>query len=127
MRFLLLITCLSMPQLFAADQARPVKPQPPRYSREQLDRIRESLLSQIAVRDDAENTMRAPTPEEAAALAPSPQTTPSTAISVKGGGRALKADPSQLSFAVAEVGDDGRLMVSHGTGKPAIKGGGNVR
>ncbi len=96
------------------------EPAPARqYSREMLDRIRQSMTAQIAVRDAAEGAMRAPTTEEAAVLAGSSSNT-ATSVTLKSGGVALRQDVSQMSFAIADLGEDGKARLSHGAGpKPA--------
>ena len=122
-------TCLTM-----AGEPPPIIQKPAssiaakKYSREMLDQIRQSLTAQIAVRDKAENAMRAPTAEEAAALAGSSQRAASTGavVRLKSGGVALHSDLSSLSFAIAETGKDGRAVVSHGpTSTVAAGKGGN--
>jgi hypothetical protein len=113
---LLFVALALMPALgLASGQAgissapRPAHP----YSQERLDRIRQSLTAQIAVSDQAEAAMRAPTPEEAAALArPSGDSGP--VVALPDGGIALRQNGSQLSLAVATVGPDGALTVTHG-------------
>lgn len=74
-------------------------------------------MSQIAVREDAEGAMRAPTAEEAAALAGS-STETATAVPLQNGGVALRRDASQMSFAIVEIGEDGKARLTHG---PASK------
>jgi len=84
----------------------------PRISQERLDRIRQSLVSQIAVYDTAEQAMRAPTTEEAAALA-LPAAGTLTAFPLAGGGVALRGDVSTASLAVAVRGADGKVTIGH--------------
>ena len=127
MRNLSLVLCLAAAQLLAAGEAiKSETPNAPRYSREQLDRIRRSFAAQIAVWDSAEKAMRTPTPAEAAALASSGQ--PGKApVPVKGGGVALKADSSQMSFAVVEIAPNGKMKMSHAPAKPVAQGGSDAR
>lgn len=127
MRYLCLIAILSAAQAFAADQPGNDRKHTPRYSREQLDRIRQSFMAQIAVRDDAENAMRAPTPQEAAALSGSPQSSTAAPVPLRNGGLALKSDASQLSLAVASVDAHGRTTISHRPAKATAKGKANAR
>jgi hypothetical protein len=85
----------------------------PRYSTERLHQIRAALAAQIAVRDDAEQAMRAPTPDEAAALALPVASAEPQAIAVSGGGIAIRTDGSHMSFVHAYRGKDGKVEVSH--------------
>lgn len=113
----------------ATDNATTQSPASPRYSPEKLARIRQALVAQIAVREAAENAMRAPTPAEAARLASSPAG-PADAIALTGGGVALRADASQASFAIAETGEDGTVQLTHGSPSrvaQSSKGGAHVR
>lgn len=79
MRYPVILMALALPLLTVADRspalmdaraAEAVAPMPQvsaRYAPEQLQRLRQSLVAQIAVRDDAEG-VRAATDQEAAAL-----------------------------------------------------------
>jgi hypothetical protein len=67
------------------------------------------------VREDSESAMRAPTPEEAAALARPDSTEPPSVVPLQNGGVALRRDPSQMEFVIAELGEDSIVKVSHGT------------
>lgn len=142
MRYTVVLVALALPVLTVADRSssRPVPVTPttsaptavvsPRYSPEQLQRLRQSLAAQIAVRDDAEG-LRSATDQEAAAL--SAPAADLEAVSLPGGGVALRTDASQMSLAVAELADDGRVHVGerglHGAGVPSrtMKGGAYVR
>jgi hypothetical protein len=102
-----------------------------RYPAERLNQIRESLAAQIAVFDAAEDAMRAPTPAEAAELALTGES-PRETISLPGGGVALRSSPSDLSFVVATVSEDGAVRVAHdrasaGAPNRPAKGGSHVR
>ena len=75
--------------------------------------------------------MRAPTVEQAAALA---NTEPDTfeTLSVAGGGVALRSSGAQMSMLVATQGDDGTIRVAHEgapvtTAGAVAKGGADVR
>jgi hypothetical protein len=57
--------------------------------------------------------MRAPTPAEAAALAPSSSGPVDTLVPLANGGIALRPDISHASLAVAVRGEDGKLSISH--------------
>ncbi|MEB3210934.1 MAG: hypothetical protein VKL39_06245 [Leptolyngbyaceae bacterium] len=85
----------------------------PRYSPEQLARIRQSLLSQVAVYEPSEQAMRPPTPAEATQLSVPPVETQATAIVLPGGGVAIRTDLSQMSFLKAEVTEDGTIKIDH--------------
>ena len=76
--------------------------------------LRRSLTAQMAVYDATEGAMRAPTPAEAAALAPQPASGTSATFRVRGGGIGARIDPSQISLLVVEPGIDGKPVVSHG-------------
>lgn len=90
------------------------------YSRDALMRARDSLTAQIAALDQAEQAMRAPTPAEAAALAAPPVA--SRIVRLPQGGVALGLDASQLSWAVATIGDDGAVHVTdHGAPIDAVE------
>lgn len=125
MRFVLVAALAALPLLSAADHASAQRPvaahaRAPRYSQEKLDRMRQALSAQIAVRDDAEGAMRAPTAEEAAAFALAPGGASET-IALPTGGVALRSDGSQLSLAVARVSADGTVTVTHGAASAAPK------
>jgi len=112
------------PQSTAAPAAAP-------YSQQQLQRLRQSLVAQIAVYDAGETAMRAPTPGEAAALAVSSPGAIET-VALDNGGLALRTGASQLSFAVAERADDGTIRISdrgprEGRDGGLGKGGAHVR
>lgn len=90
------------------------------------DAIRKRLTSQvaaaqIAVRDDAEQAMRAPTAAEAAALGGPGGGGAEVIRSIAGGGTALKADPSHSSFSMAVVNSDGSVSVSHAGEVPHVR------
>jgi len=118
MRTLVLVATLALlPFLSAADHAAAarqagVNARSLRYSQERLDRIRQTLVAQIAVRDEAEGLMRAPTQQEAAAFALAQDAPPET-IALPNGGVALRLDASQISLAVAERSADGNVSVTH--------------
>jgi len=102
-----------------------------RPSHERLDQIRRSLVAQIAVRDEAERAMRAPTTEEAAALAGSASGNEQI-VSVAGGGVALRGTGAHMSMLVATRGDDGTVRVAHEAqaataSLASVKGGTHVR
>lgn len=138
MRYPVILVALALPVLTVADRlpsptAHPsaaVAPQSSpaaRYSPEQLERLRQSLVAQIAVRDDAEG-LRPATDDEAAAIGGAAVPAAAQAVALPGGGVALRTDASQMSLAVAEVGDDGRVQVREGGATvPAVKGGAYVR
>ncbi len=97
-----------------------------RYTPEKLERLRASLAARIAVIDQAEQGRRAPTAEEAAALAPAASPAASPAVrSVTGGGKALHADQASLEYLVATVDTDGAVKTAHQTSAPAKKQEGN--
>jgi hypothetical protein len=120
-RWLLAAACAAMPLTVAvaaepaavATGATAVTVAAPRIAQERLDRIRQSLAAQIAAWDAGEQAMRAPTPAEAAALAPSTSTPADTLVPLASGGIALRPDISHASLAIAVRGDDGKLSVSH--------------
>lgn len=102
-----------------------------RPSRERLDQIRRSLVAQIAVQDQAEKAMRAPTPEEAAALSGSASEAVQS-VTLPGGGVAMRTGSAQLSLVMATRGEDGTIRVSHGampgtTSGAVVKGGRHAR
>jgi hypothetical protein len=105
----------------------------PAVSQERLNRIRQSLLRQIAVHDQAEGAMRQPTAAESAALAPTAVAGAERIVALPGGGAALRADPSSLSFLVVETQGDGKLAMRHDAATPKLKaqntmqGGAHVR
>ena len=120
MRSFSLLVCFAAAQLFAGEATtKQTKARPPQPSQQQVDRIRQSLMSQIAAWDGGENAMRAPTPAEASTLAAQTQKSEATPVKLKNGGYALRTDVGNLSFAVATVGDDGSVKISHGSG-PAL-------
>ena len=82
-----------------------------KYSRERLDQIRARLSAQIAVKDEVENAMRSPTPEEAAALSTTAAGS-AVLIPLEGGGVAMRIDASNLSLSVATRNSDGSVTVS---------------
>jgi len=134
MRHAVILVALAVPVFTVADRplARPAPATTAaQYSPEQLQRLRQSLVAQIAAWDEAEG-LRAPTPREAAALALPAGSTAVEAVALPGGGVALRSDVSQMSLAVAEVADDGSVRVterapSGRTRVPAVKGGAHVR
>lgn len=86
-------------------------------SSERLARIRQALQNQIAVHDAGEGAMRAPTADEAAALSSAPTAATrrtEQSVALPGGGVALRADASSLSFLVVETRPDGKLAFRHG-------------
>jgi hypothetical protein len=126
MRKALLLAALAIPAFTAAHQpsARPAAqtaaaPAVPRYSQEQLNRIRQSLVAQVAVRDQAEQAYRVPTAEEAATLAASAPQAAAQILYLADGSVALRADLSQASLAVAEIGEDGIVTIGH-TGRGTV-------
>lgn len=142
MRLPVILLALALPVLVVADRA-PNRPVPRSvaaasapsaaagYSPAQLQRLRQSLVAQIAAWDEAEG-LRAPTPGEAAALALPAGSTAVAAVALPGGGVALRSDASQMSLAMAEVADDGSVRVTERTPSrrahvPAVKGGAYVR
>lgn len=97
----------------------------PRIAQDKLDRIRQSLVAQIAAWEPGEQAMRAPTAGEAAALA-SPAGEPvDVMIPLARGGVALRPDIAHASLAVAVRGDDGKVTVAHET--PAKTGSADVK
>lgn len=122
----LLAVLLAAPLAIAVGQApvthgaEPAPAPAPRYSPEKLAKLRAALTAQIAVRDAGEGAMRAPTPAEAQALAAAPAQA-AEAFALTGGGFALRADASQLSFLVAETGEDGTLKLTHSDASSAAK------
>lgn len=137
-KVLLVATLATLPMLSAAQQGAPSQPAAPavatpRLSQEKLDQIRQALAAQIAVRDEAERAMREPTPAEALELV-APATGEGDLVTLPDGGLALKTDGTQLSLAVAAVGADGAVKVTHGgtplqatTAPKPTKGGGHDR
>ncbi len=101
-------------------------------SAERFAKMRQAMLSQVAVYDAGEGAMRAPSAAEAAALA-SPATTMARAarmVALPGGGMALRADSESLSFLVVEINADGKTAIRHDASKskaPAAPGGSHVR
>ena len=118
-RIVLSLAVLALPVLTIADQRveapRKQARVAPTISQERLDQIRGALVAQIAVYDQAEAAPRAPTPEEAQALARTASAA-SVAVALPGGGQALPFDGVQMSFAVATRGDDGAVRITHSTG-----------
>lgn len=121
MRPFIITAALALPLLFAGDppasrKSTPPAPEAPRYSREKLDRIRETLKAQIAVRDAAENAMRQPTPAEAAALTgPATASSSPAIVAVPGGGQALRGTQAGIEFSVAHRNADGGVSITHRT------------
>lgn len=117
--WLLAAACAAVPLTVAAEPAAvatgatAVTVTAPRIAQEKLDRIRQSLAAQIAAWDAGEQAMRAPTPSEAAALAPSTSVPVDTLVPLANGGIALRPDISHASLAVAVRGEDGKLSISH--------------
>ena len=102
-----------------------------RPSQERLDQIRRSLVAQIAVQDQAERAMRAPTDVEAAALS-NAATETLQSVALPGGGVALRTGSTQLSLVVATRGEDGTIRLAHGdtpviTSVAIVKGGRHAR
>jgi len=132
MRHLVLaFTLVALPVLTIADQSadgpRQRPHRPVRISAERIEAIRQSLVAQIAVYDQAEGAVRAPSEQEAAALS-GPAAQANASMVLPGGGMALKTDAAQLSFAVATLGEDGSVRISHADGaRPAQTGGRHVR
>lgn len=142
MRYPVILMALALPVLVVADRA----PSPPaprqgaaapapsaatRYSPEQLQRLRQSLVAQIAVRDDAEG-VRAATDQEAAELAAAVPAADQAVVALPGGGIGLRTDGSQWSLAVAEMAEDGRVRLGErapgsGAHGSTVKGGAHVR
>ena len=113
--YVLIAAAAALPLLAAADNP---PPQPaattvahPTISQERLNQFRQSIAAQIAVYDAAEGAMRAPSAAEAAALAHAGGPATSQAITLANGGKALRADVSQLSFARAVRQPDGTFKV----------------
>ncbi|MCC7217498.1 MAG: hypothetical protein IT517_12050 [Burkholderiales bacterium] len=86
----------------------------PQVSQARLDQIRRALVAQIAVYEQAEGAMRAPTTAEAAALAVSPSGTAGQAIALPKGGVAFRPDISDASLLRATREPDGRIRMGHG-------------
>lgn len=102
-----------------------------RPSQERLDHIRRSLVAQIAVQDQAEGAMRAPTDVEAAALS-NAATETLQSVPLPGGGVALRTGSTQLSLVVATRGEDGTIRLAHEatpatTSVATVKGGRHAR
>jgi len=102
-----------------------------RPSQERLDQIRRSLVAQIAVQDQAERAMRAPTDVEAAALA-NAATETLQGVALPGCGVALRTGSTQLSLVVATRGEDGTIRLAHEatratTSVATVKGGRHAR
>ena len=118
-RIVLSLAVLTLPVLTIADQRveapRTQARTAPKISQERLDQLRRSLVAQIAVHDQAEAAPRVPTPEEAAALTP-PASLATVAVALPDGGRALRFDSVQISFAVATREDDGAVRITHRAG-----------
>lgn len=124
MRYLAVVV-LALPLLVRADgPLAPIHPAPSRaasqaqelaarYSADELAALGRALAAQIAVRDAVEQSMRAPTPEEAAALA-NTATSPAQVLNVPGGGTALRGDASMTSFSMARRDADGTIHVTRG-------------
>jgi len=139
MRHAVILVALALPVFTVADRlpsqtahrptatVAPLSSPAARYSPEQLQRLRQSLVAQIAVKDDAEG-LRAATDHEAAALGGAAAPATAQAVALPGGGVALRTDASQMSLAVAELADDGRVRVREGgASSPAVRGGAYVR
>lgn len=95
---------------------------PSTSSSERLARIRQALQNQIAVHDAGEGAMRAPSAAEAAALSGAPAVAAgrtAQVVTLPGGGAALRADASSLSFLVVETQGDGKLAIRHESAKAA--------
>ncbi len=110
MQKFLLTAALLMPFAVAAQEKKAVIV--PRYSQEQLARIRAALSNQMVVRDEAENSFRVPTGEEAAALHSGAATT-GRVVTLRNGATALKSDPSSMEFLTVGRKDDGTLTFGH--------------
>jgi hypothetical protein len=131
MRQAVILVALALPVLTVADRpvARPLSAPAvaARYSPEHLQRLRQSLAAQIAVRDDAEG-LRGPTAQEAAGLALPEPAAAAAVVPLPGGGFALRTDASQMALAVAERADDGTVRVSESANHASVvKGGAYVR
>ncbi len=118
---------------YQAIEVRPATTRPlvNRPSQERLDRIRRSLVAQIAVQDQAERAMRAPTDVEAAALS-NAATETLQSVPLPGGGVALRTGAAQLSLVVATRGEDGTIRLAHEatpatTAVATVKGGRHAR
>jgi hypothetical protein len=106
--------CAALPFLAAADATvtpRSSSVAQPRIDPARVAQLRASLAAQVAVYDSAEQAMRAPTASESAALALPAPAMPAQTFRLSRGGRALKADVTQLSFSQAAVRPDGTLGV----------------
>jgi hypothetical protein len=97
----------------------------PRVSQDKLDRIRQSLVAQIAAWEQAEGAMRAPTSDEMAALAMLSSEGRDAVVPVAGGGVALRPDISHASLAIAVRGEDGKVAIGHEA--PSKGGTGNAK
>ncbi len=94
----------------------------PKFTPEQLARIRQALVAQIAVRDAGEGAMRAPTPAEAQALAAPSGGPAGKAYALPGGGVAYRPDISDASLLTAVRGESGKIVLGHDpSAKPALQ------
>ena len=86
----------------------------PPIAPEKLQAMRQALLARIAVYDAVEQSYRAPTAGEQAALARQGGSSAAPrAVSLAGGGTAIKADPAEASFLVVDVLPDGKTSIRH--------------
>lgn len=86
----------------------------PHVSQERLDRIRQALVAQIAVFEQGEGAMRAPTAAEATALANPPSGAAGQVVALPKGGVALRADLSDASLLRATRESNGKITMGHG-------------
>ncbi len=116
------VACLTATLAAAAPAGAPKGQQPSEnkaakavtLSREIIEQVRRAA-SMIVYLDPVTGEMRAPTPQERAALldqhtaGTTTQSVPARPVQLSDGGLAIQADPSQFDFAVATQGPDGKV------------------
>lgn len=94
-----------------------------RYTPEKLAKMRASLAARVTAYDAAEQGKRAPSAEEAAALAPAERGGTAAVRRNARGGMAIKGDQAPLEYVVVKLESDGTATQSHQTAPPAKKEG----
>lgn len=116
--WLLAVSALFLSAAEPADKAKQSSIQS-RYSPEKLAKLRAQLAAQVAVFDSAEHSMRAPTPEESAALANQQPAAPQVR-QLSNGGLAVSGAQSGINFLIVEQNPDRSVKIVHQS-KPAVK------
>jgi hypothetical protein len=122
--------CPAWSQPTATDSAVARSPHPS-LAAARIQALRQQLQAQVAVYDAAENAMRAPSAEEATALAGTAGDASGRFVALGGRGVAMRADPAQASFLVVETQPDGKTVMRHQSAPSraatATQGGAHVR